>query len=87
MNSLGLACMRIFRLSARRCRNQRCRLTSASKPSAPASAEAAHTPVDVDDTHFGFQQVPSEKKKGMVKGVFTSVAHNYDVMNDLMSAG
>ena len=26
-------------------------------------------------------------KKGMVKGVFTSVAHNYDVMNDLMSAG
>ena len=32
------------------------------------------------------EQVPSEKKKGMVKGVFTSVAHNYDVMNDLMSA-
>ncbi|CAM9344553.1 unnamed protein product [Ectocarpus sp. 12 AP-2014] len=87
MNSLGLACMRISRLSARRCCNQRCRLTSASKPCAPASAEAAHTPVDVDDTHFGFQQVPSEQKKGMVKGVFTSVAHNYDVMNDLMSAG
>ncbi|CAB1107514.1 unnamed protein product [Ectocarpus sp. CCAP 1310/34] len=87
MNSLGLACMRISRLSARRCRNQRCRWTSASKPSAPASAEAAHTPVNVDDTHFGFQQVPSEQKKGMVKGVFTSVAHNYDVMNDLMSAG
>eukprot|EP00752_Nemacystus_decipiens_P005583 g5052.t1 len=41
----------------------------------------------MDDTHFGFQQVPSEMKKGMVKGVFTSVAHNYDVMNDLMSAG
>lgn len=32
-------------------------------------------------------QVPSDMKKGMVKGVFTSVAHNYDVMNDLMSAG
>lgn len=26
-------------------------------------------------------------KKGMVKGVFSGVAHNYDVMNDLMSAG
>ncbi|CAM9138227.1 unnamed protein product [Ectocarpus fasciculatus] len=84
MNSLGQACMRIPRLSARRCRNQRCRLASASKPSAPASAEAGTA---VDDTHFGFQQVPSEEKKGMVKGVFTSVAHNYDVMNDLMSAG
>lgn len=33
------------------------------------------------------EQVPSEDKKGMVRGVFTSVAHNYDVMNDLMSAG
>ena len=26
-------------------------------------------------------------KKGMVKSVFSSVAHNYDIMNDLMSAG
>ena len=38
-------------------------------------------------TLTGGLQVPSEMKKGMVKGVFTSVAHNYDVMNDLMSAG
>lgn len=34
-----------------------------------------------------FCQVRSDLKKGMVKDVFSSVAHNYDVMNDLMSAG
>lgn len=38
-------------------------------------------------SHTYSLKVPSEKKKSMVKGVFTSVAHNYDVMNDLMSAG
>lgn len=40
-----------------------------------------------ETTHFGFQDVPVEEKAGMVKGVFDSVASNYDLMNDLMSAG
>ncbi len=40
-----------------------------------------------EKTHFGFQDVPVSEKAGMVRGVFDSVAENYDIMNDLMSAG
>ncbi len=40
-----------------------------------------------DSTHFGFQQVPLAEKAERVRGVFDSVAKNYDVMNDLMSLG
>ncbi len=36
---------------------------------------------------FGFREVPEEEKEGLVREVFSSVARNYDVMNDLMSAG
>ena len=38
-------------------------------------------------THFGARTVAEDEKKGLVEGVFTSVASRYDVMNDLMSAG
>ena len=38
-------------------------------------------------THFGFQQVDVNQKQGLVKGVFDSVASNYDLMNDVMSLG
>ncbi|PZP27780.1 MAG: bifunctional demethylmenaquinone methyltransferase/2-methoxy-6-polyprenyl-1,4-benzoquinol methylase UbiE [Roseateles depolymerans] len=38
-------------------------------------------------THFGFQQVDEREKASKVRGVFDSVASNYDVMNDLMSMG
>ncbi|MDQ8020402.1 MAG: bifunctional demethylmenaquinone methyltransferase/2-methoxy-6-polyprenyl-1,4-benzoquinol methylase UbiE [Moraxellaceae bacterium] len=38
-------------------------------------------------THFGFEQVPESEKAGRVRGVFSSVAQKYDVMNDLMSGG
>jgi demethylmenaquinone methyltransferase/2-methoxy-6-polyprenyl-1,4-benzoquinol methylase len=38
-------------------------------------------------THFGFQDVPESEKAGRVRGVFGSVASNYDVMNDAMSFG
>lgn len=38
-------------------------------------------------THFGFQQVAESEKAGKVRGVFSSVAGSYDVMNDLMSFG
>ena len=38
-------------------------------------------------THFGFKDVAASEKAGLVRGVFDSVADNYDVMNDLMSAG
>ena len=38
-------------------------------------------------THFGYKQVNVEEKAGKVAEVFHSVAANYDLMNDLMSAG
>ena len=38
-------------------------------------------------THFGFQTVTPEEKTRRVSQVFSSVAGNYDLMNDLMSAG
>lgn len=38
-------------------------------------------------THFGFRDVADSEKASLVKGVFDSVASNYDVMNDLMSLG
>jgi demethylmenaquinone methyltransferase/2-methoxy-6-polyprenyl-1,4-benzoquinol methylase len=39
------------------------------------------------ETHFGFEKVDEREKAQRVAGVFSSVAQNYDVMNDLMSAG
>jgi demethylmenaquinone methyltransferase/2-methoxy-6-polyprenyl-1,4-benzoquinol methylase len=40
-----------------------------------------------DTTHFGFKDVDTDAKAGMVADVFHSVAARYDVMNDLMSGG
>ncbi|KAK0347294.1 2-hexaprenyl-6-methoxy-1,4-benzoquinone methyltransferase [Friedmanniomyces endolithicus] len=38
-------------------------------------------------THFGFETVAEELKASRVRTVFSSVAANYDTMNDLMSLG
>lgn len=40
-----------------------------------------------EQTHFGYKDVAVDEKQGMVKGVFDSVADNYDIMNDAMSFG
>jgi demethylmenaquinone methyltransferase / 2-methoxy-6-polyprenyl-1,4-benzoquinol methylase len=44
-----------------------------------------------NDSHstasFGFREVPAGDKEKLVRGVFSSVARNYDLMNDLMSGG
>ena len=42
---------------------------------------------DPKTASFGFRDVPENEKEGLVREVFSSVAHNYDLMNDLMSAG
>ena len=42
---------------------------------------------DEPSTDFGFTRVPWSEKARRVRGVFDSVADNYDLMNDLMSAG
>lgn len=41
----------------------------------------------MSQTHFGFQKVDERDKAKHVRSVFDSVASNYDLMNDLMSAG
>ena len=41
----------------------------------------------MSETHFGYQKVDEKDKATRVRGVFDSVAQNYDVMNDLLSAG
>lgn len=40
-----------------------------------------------EETHFGFSRVPLSEKQARVDEVFHKVAHRYDLMNDLMSAG
>jgi demethylmenaquinone methyltransferase/2-methoxy-6-polyprenyl-1,4-benzoquinol methylase len=41
----------------------------------------------MSETHFGFETVPEHEKAQRVRGVFSSVADKYDIMNDLMSMG
>lgn len=43
--------------------------------------------MDDKTTHFGYETVSESEKAGKVAGVFSSVAGNYDIMNDLMSGG
>lgn len=42
---------------------------------------------DDKTTHFGYKQVNTDDKEGLVANVFDSVAAKYDIMNDLMSGG
>lgn len=62
-------------------------LSSAAKGSA-AQAETTRAEKETEaETHFGFTSVPEGSKKPKVAEVFHRVANNYDLMNDVMSAG
>jgi hypothetical protein len=67
--------------------------SSSSRAPASSSAESTDTAPNGTTTHFGYKQVKTEDKKGLVHvaEVFSNVAADYDVhvhvMNDLMSAG
>lgn len=52
----------------------------------PGTQEAM-TEERAQTTHFGDREVTEDEKAGLVRGVFTSVASRYDLMNDVMSAG
>jgi demethylmenaquinone methyltransferase/2-methoxy-6-polyprenyl-1,4-benzoquinol methylase len=56
-----------------------------SDPTRPAGDAGPGT--GADTTHFGFREVPLAEKKKLVGEVFSSVAGNYDLMNDAMSLG
>mgnify|MGYP006196029487 CR=1 FL=1 len=47
----------------------------------------SESPYKSGTTHFGFRDVDAKDKQKLVGQVFTSVARNYDLMNDLMSFG
>jgi demethylmenaquinone methyltransferase/2-methoxy-6-polyprenyl-1,4-benzoquinol methylase len=46
-----------------------------------------NNPSSESNTHFGYREVPTGEKQKLVSEVFSSVANNYDLMNDLMSLG
>ncbi|BEJ17756.1 hypothetical protein CspHIS471_0700240 [Cutaneotrichosporon sp. HIS471] len=62
-----------------------------SQPAQPAATPATSSPAagpsQPRTTHFGFQEVFETDKESLVGSVFSSVASNYDVMNDSMSLG
>ncbi len=61
--------------------------TKASPSQATDAAGTQDTAAAHGTTHFGFNTVAEAEKQAKVGEVFHSVAHKYDVMNDVMSAG
>ena len=60
---------------------------SSGSSSSRSSQNIEDQPKSRQTTHFGFQTVDTDAKEDLVKGVFSSVAGKYDLMNDAMSLG
>lgn len=58
-----------------------------SPPPPPPSHDSRTPPPTEETTHFGYKTVNRTEKENLVGGVFSSVASNYDLMNDVMSMG
>ncbi|AET39634.1 2-hexaprenyl-6-methoxy-1,4-benzoquinone methyltransferase Ecym_4604 [Eremothecium cymbalariae DBVPG len=56
-------------------------------PSTLRSLSTCTALLNKETTHFGSKTVFKEEKEKFVGNVFSSVASNYDIMNDLMSVG
>ena len=67
--------------SSRRC------YVAAGRAAVRAVRSGRRRPLSSETTHFGERVVATEEKEGLVRGVFSSVASNYDIMNDFMSGG
>ena len=58
-----------------------------TKKAARNHTESAPDRKNPESAWFGTQAVKPEEKASLVRGVFDSVADNYDIMNDVMSGG
>ena len=74
----------VLRAALRRPCRSLCRPSSSSSSSSPSSTTPSSSGAG-STTHFGFEEVRTEDKVNRVGHVFSSVASNYDIMNDLMS--
>jgi demethylmenaquinone methyltransferase / 2-methoxy-6-polyprenyl-1,4-benzoquinol methylase len=53
-----------------------------------AKNDLAHANIEeASEIDFGFKKVKTHEKEGLVKAIFSNVASNYDLMNDVMSLG
>lgn len=76
--SLAMASVRLA--APRALRRAACELRGARRALCTSSSRSS-------TTHFGYRTVDEDDKERLVGHVFSSVASNYDVMNDLMSGG
>lgn len=51
------------------------------------NTEFSDSQIHEQTVNFGFEKVSKRKKRSLVDAVFSDVANNYDLMNDLMSFG